>query len=111
MRADPFARAPRCWVAVQGPGNGLEDGGLSRTVRADDAGEPNVELDGRVEMLPEVAEMQPMQTHLRYRLGRCIGRSVFGLLEVGQPTLDQLLAVDVGVNETRREMIAQQLGQ
>jgi hypothetical protein len=49
--------------AIHRPGNGLEQGGLPRPVRADDAGQPRSEGQVGVLVLPEVLEPESFDLH------------------------------------------------
>ena len=63
VELDRLSRAARDRVAVQRPGNAFQNRRLARTVRPDDAGETILELDQRVDMLPEVLQPECAQSH------------------------------------------------
>ena len=61
--ADRIAAAPGRGHAVHRPRDRLEDRGLPRAVGPDDPGEAHTELQLGVLVLPEVAEVQPVDLH------------------------------------------------
>src|SRR4051812_44305799 len=63
QRANGFLLSARCFLAVQCPSNRLENGRLAGAIRADDAREAGVELDERVDVLPEVRQPQAIESH------------------------------------------------
>src|ERR1041385_7563603 len=63
QKTDRVARAARGGLAVERPGDRLEERGLARPVRADDTGEAKVELHPRVRVLTEVHEVERVESH------------------------------------------------
>src|SRR5262249_52960379 len=60
---DRVTVAARGGGAVHRPGDGLEQGGLAGTVRADHAGEAGLELERGIGVLPEVDEAKAIDLH------------------------------------------------
>ncbi len=63
VRANGVARSAGRGVAVQRPRDGLENRRFAGAVGADDAREPHVEVDARLDVLPEIPEMQAVEPH------------------------------------------------
>src|SRR3954468_2432144 len=84
QRADRLLLSARRILPIERPRDRLEQRGLSRAVRTEDARQPRLEGDEGVDVLAEVREPECVEPHLRLDARRMRRRGAVALLGVLQ---------------------------